>query len=494
MVNRIIKRRALLAATVITIFTACTKIDTTRMGSDLIPAVDNIHTFETFFPVIANNYIPDDSTRLNAAEDHPAGGITNDPLFGTTKATLFFEMKPTSYKYFFGDSIVKFDSAVLILTYRGHYGDSMTPVNLNLYEVDKAMQYDTSVRPVYSLQPDLSATPKLWGHKTMSAIQFRDSIPIKRGDSLYETVTNQLRIPLDQTLASQLFSQDTTGAYLNDSAFKKYLPGFALAPQGNPSALFYFNLSLGSKLQFFFQRQVNGVIDTTSASFPFSTICGHAVKLEHNRAGAEVNSFLTPDPIKGNDQIYIQTTPGTMATLHIPGLDTLTNKVIHRAEIRITQLGETRNVSQLTPPNALYLDLVDTAGTFMGIPYDMSPFTPYYCFPGNGINFSYFGGFANYEEVNGDSLAVYRFNISRYIQGIISRQEKVHDLRLSAPFQMYYQSCSNGSANYPAQVFPLITNGANTNPVGLGRIRIAGGGPAVDPNLRMQLRIIYSKL
>jgi hypothetical protein len=477
------------------------------LGGDLIPAVDNVNTFETILPVIANNYIPADSTRIIASEDHPAGFIASDPLFGTTRATTFFEMKPAQFnKYQFAptDSLVKFDSAVLVLKYATYYGDSLSPLTLRLYEVDRKMQYDTINQPIYTLNPNLGVNRnRFWGEKTMRANQFKDTVYIKRGDSIYARVTNQLRIRLTQSLAEALFNQakDTlNGAFVSDSLYKEYLPGFALEAFGNAQCLHYFKLKdVETQMVFYFQTRL-GKIDTTSRSYGVSSTSGHAVKIEQNRAGAEINNYLTANPATGASQVYLQGTPGTMASLKINGIDTLNNRVIHRAELRVTQLPASGSGAEaLTPPQVLYLDASykpspSGVTSFRGLPYDLFPFAGYYCYPGQGIDFNYFGGPYAYEVVDGERVAVVRFNISRYLQGILTRQEPTYDLRLSAPFSMYYSECVNSYAiSYPPQVFPLQFRGTSVIKVGSGRVRVAGGNHS-NPNFRMQLRVIYSRL
>ena len=51
--------------------------------------------------------------------------IKNDPVFGTTEAWSYLELKPTYYKFTFpADTSLRPDSAVLILSYRGIFGDN----------------------------------------------------------------------------------------------------------------------------------------------------------------------------------------------------------------------------------------------------------------------------------------------------------------------------------------------------------------------------------
>jgi hypothetical protein len=124
----------------------------------------------------------------------------------------------------------------------------------------------------------------------------------------------------------------------------------------------------------------------------------------------------------------------------------------------------------------------------------MSPFTNYFCFPTTSIEYAYFGGQSKKEVVNGEQLNVYRINLSRYIQSIITRKETANDFRLSAPYYLDYKNCYNNSISVPSNFFMLRnSSGTIANYPGDGRIRLAGSNHA-DPNKKMQLRIIYSKL
>lgn len=476
--------------------TACTKIEQTSMGGDLIPVVDNITTFDTLLQVIANNYIPEDSTRLNQSADHLVGGIHNDPLFGSTRATLFFQMMPTIFPFTFSDSTTFFDSAVLILRYRGYYGDSTEPLTFHLYESDRKILPDTALRPTYSLQPDLGVNrSRFWGAKTMRAFQYKDSVSIVRGDSIYGKVNNELRIPLTPALALALFRGDST-IYGSDSLFTNFLPGFALEAQGNPNAIHYFSLGQGSEIDFYYRLKRGDVIDTTSFAYGVTFRSGHAVALSRQRNGAELTNFLTPNEDVGASQVYIQATPGTMASIRIPGIDVLTNRIIHRAELRVVELPENNPAtSQLIPPTALYLDAEEKSrpGVFRGIPYDLSPFTPYFCYPAGGVDFNLFGGFPSRETIDGNPVNVFRFNLTRYIQSVITRREPSYNFRLSAPYYMFYNDCVNSINTFPPQYFPFTSGTTHIVPVADGRVRVAGGSHP-DARYRMQLRIIYSKI
>lgn len=479
---------------------ACTKIEKTTLGGDLIPAVDNVFTFDSLLKVVSNNYIPTDSIYINASADHLAGGIANDPYFGSSKAVMFFELKPFTFPFKFTDSIKRFDSAVLVIKYRGYYGDSAEPVTFNLYEVDRQMQFDTAVRPIYAINtPALDVNrSKFWGQKTMSANRYKDSIKYTiQEDTLFKTVTNELRIPLNYNLAKALFEGDSAKVFGSDSIYKSFLPGFALEAQGNPKAIHYFGLGTGSEIQFFYRKLNNGKEDTTLTAYGITSKCAHAVKVTYDRSGAEMNNFLTQNTTDGVSQLYIEATPGPMVSIKIPDLKALTNRVLHRVELRVTELAENSGsnyLTQLLPPRALYLDAEDelVKGKFRGLPFDMDPFSKYYCYPINGPDFTYFGGPGKRMVIDGKVHNEYIFNITRYVQSVITRQEPAFNLRLSAPYYMIYDECASPSPAYPSNIFPFQVNGSFINQIAESRIRLAGSSHP-NPRLRMQVRIIYSK-
>src|SRR5664279_3520194 len=80
---------------------SCTKIDTTNLGANLIPVVDNIHTFDTTLDVIANNFDPLACDSVYVTDLHALGVIPNDPFFGKTSANIYCQFKPQFYPFNF---------------------------------------------------------------------------------------------------------------------------------------------------------------------------------------------------------------------------------------------------------------------------------------------------------------------------------------------------------------------------------------------------------
>lgn len=163
---------------------------------------------------------------------------------------------------------------------------------------------------------------------------------------------------------------------------------------------------------------------------------------------------------------------------------------MHRAELKIIQIPDALSVAgKLRPPFYLYLDRFDTAVDrikFNPIPFDLNPAANYSCFPTDvGIDYSYFGGVSPVTKIiNGQPVYEYNFNLTRYVQSIVTRHAASPDLRLSSSMYAEYFDCS-GLTYIP------VTG----NRVAEGRIKLGGGAAKNSPfPYKMQLRIIYSRL
>jgi hypothetical protein len=149
-------------------------------------------------------------------------------------------------------------------------------------------------------------------------------------------------------------------------------------------------------------------------------------------------------------------------------LDTFSNKVIHRAELIAPVVSQ----SAVYPtPSRLVLDRFrnDSALNFdKDLPISF-----------NGLDYQ-----ADFDLFGGTPKSgAYKFNITRYVQGIVTMHDRNDTLRIHAPFRtlVYFP----GLLSYvPLTVLPRIAD---------GRV-VLGGGNHPDSSKRLRLRIIYSNL
>lgn len=482
----------------------CTKIDTTELGADLLPSVDNISTFaDTLFIDAFREQLVGDSLKINRSEPHVLGNVNNDPIFGKTKADIFVQLKPTFFPFYFGnagDTINRFfnpkthfDSAFLCLSYNGFYGDSSKPQHFKVYQLDGATSNfaDTISHPL-SFQPDRALT-NLIGEATISQPDLKNYVYLKT--SKKDSISRQIRIKLSQAFLNSLVINDTlsnssTNGFHSDSLFKIAYKGFAIVADGPGTAngLFYINLADSStRIEVHYVAGNANKLDTAFSSFRLSTLTTTNLTASANAnfvvRDTSVSQFPTaPDPTA----LYIQSAPGGSAIqLKIPALSTLTNRVIHRAEIIVEQIPGTAGNDVLSAPQFLYLDLIDTTTgstkKYKPVYYDLNTAQAYdpdntiTFFPSQGIDHNYYGGFLRTMTDGNGTRSYYNFNLTRYVQNLVTNRGTNYQFRLYAPYNLSYYG------------YRLTYK----NNLAYGRVKIGNGSNA---KYRLRMRIVYSKI
>lgn len=500
--------RILLVCSLFSLFIiSCTKFDTTKLGSDLIPVVDNINTFADTFPIISTQGLyPDSLVPVFRNTNQVLGQINNDPVFGKTEANIFFQLKPDNYPFQFlgiNDSLVKVDSVVLGLSYLGAYGDKSSLQTLSVSQViDNEFRDSTYKNFPLSYQP---ATGPVMATSTFGLLNLGNIKKINNGK---DSVKNQIRIVIADDVynagfMNTLFKRDTAqnlpsnNAFRNDSLFRRFYNGFAVKSTSSSSnALMYISLTdATSRLEVHFIKKdkSTGKIDTVFKSLVLKTQ-DLAVAAPSTTANYIKRDYTGTNVLSGSTtEHYLQTSPGTYLSLKIPGLDTFSNRIIHRASIIIEQTPDpTSSDSILSVPPYLYLDLKDTSSSGMAtsiwkpIYYDLNPAQQYFpdnknslapYFPTNGVDQFYFGGAS---RTRPDGRKYYDLNVSRYTQQIVTKGTKNYELRVFAPSLIKYPQYANAA---------YITY---LNPLAFGRVKV-GSGSNPNPNYRMRMIVISSK-
>ena len=517
---------ALFAASFLILFIGfgCTKIDTTTLGNDLV-TVDNVNTFaDTLQSISATTGIFNDSTVVNKADNQVIGLLTTDPLFGQTDARIYAQFKPTFYPFYFGNAGDKvytsqspdagFDSAFVCLSFKGGWGDTSSNAIGQTFEVrqivDDAFRLNTdTLRKLNYTPPTVNST--LLGSTTITPTIVKQQVILARGR---DSVSNQIRIKLTgpgQNFASAIFNgQDSTtigpnNGFYKDSIFRKNLNGFEIRVSNTSTGntLYYINLAEAkSRFEFHFHKvSSTGVKDTVVQSFQFYTASiGTTTGVIAASSGTDyVKRTYTGSPLAAPsaDQVYLQNSPGTYASLQIPGLTNYSNRIIHRAYLIVEQTPFDLATDQIySPPPYLYLDLKDTVistpQVYKPVYFDLSttynynpdatvPNALYHPYPLSNVDISNFDGRLRQRYEGGVPYARYEINITRYVQHIVSNGYHNYDLRLYAPYSYFYPQYTG-----VPYVIPYY------NPLAFGRVRV-GSGTINSPH-RMKLVVIYSKI
>lgn len=473
----------------------CTRITSTELGGGLIPPIDGVLTKDTLLSVITDTYEELDTVRIYKTDVHVVGAITNDPLFGRTSASMFFEMTPSFYPFSIPgnkDSVV-IDSAVLILSYNGFYGDSTSPLRLTVSEIAQS----TPLKRNRNYPVNFPAADPI---NIAGPLAAPVNVDIRRlGDSVknrYENARNQIRIRLRNDVAQRFIkTYDSTNAYKSDSIFRTFFAGFALTADQSAPANALLRINLGdtnTKFALYYSSSSTGATkrDTSVSYFNFNTLVnGEANFVTRNRTGSQVANYITTASNPRSDSmVYVQASPGTFVRVRIPGLASLSNRIIHRAELIAEQVPDDANLltidQQMSPPRYLLLSVFKPAtNAKYNIPND-------YIFSQEGPNIQDFGGFAFFKSTQGyNRVTSYNFNLSRYVQGIVSRGDTSHLLQISAPVNdsLFY------SNPYPQVTAPFLyyLNPSIGNDPANGRVRLGGG---THSRFRMRLRIVFSRI
>ncbi len=467
--------------TIISLIYSCSKIDTTALGGEVIPEIDNINTFETFLDVFTDNKLFDDSTRLYYS-NYALGIIENDAEFGKTTAGIYASFRPNLYKihpFIRRDSVI-IDSIVLSLGSTTIYGDSNSVQHIEVREITPATNFKDSA---YRLDiPDFPTEPNLLGSAEINFSTLNDSVYYRNGLDTVRSL-GEMRIKLDTAWGRRFVNYDTTSGqpYYNDTLFREVFKGLEIkATETSPAkrALAYFDLNENTKSRviFYLRRpKTTGAIDTTTAIFTYGGRVANPIhRTPANNYLANVNNSVDNDEL-----LYIQSAPGSYATVKIEGLDTIANslKVIHKAELVCESAASMDDF--YAPPSALFIDAINQNNdSAFALRNDFVPTTS----GSTGYEVSALGGTL--------SKGKYSFVLTRYVQSLVTYKFPNPLLRIYAPFttevNYYFPNSMIVDARYPYFVMVNPT-------VGYGRV-ILYGGAAADPSKKMKLRIIYSKI
>ena len=460
------------------------------MGGNLIPAVDNVKTFEVTLDAETDNRQFNDTTKV-LFNDYVAAGDLNDPEFGQTHANFYFNLLPAtlgSNPFLSKDTTNIIDSVVLSLEYQGGYGDTAGATQtLRVFEIAQSSGFSKDSLYRYAdPATEFATTGSELGSKTFTVSSLKDSVSIVRPRDT-SRVANVVRIKLDNSLGTRFAQYDTTsnpatGGYHSDSTygdiFRNLFRGLAIKADNAGNVLTHFGLTntAKTKLTVYYKRiHSNGTRDTLSTDF-YHSINGQANYVKTTPGGnwaTYLNNSLASD-----DKVYLQSSPsGSYASVLIPALDTLKNKVIHRAELIVTKVSSVAD-NIFTPPTQLFLDRKNSEApdTLNLLNRDLVPGLD------GSLDFATFGGALKYDT--------YRFNITRFVQGIVTRHEPADTLRLYAPFRamsIYAPNFISSNNVKGLASIPVAKTIAN------GRVVLAGGN-YTNPDQRLRLKIVYSNL
>ncbi len=444
--------------------------ENTILPPDLVPVVDNINTFQTdTFTVISRTTIQDSlitggklgSIVKSAQTDfyHAIGTISNDPTFGKTVASSYFQVVPPVTNFVFKGSNQVIDSVVLSVRYVNAYGGTNVSPNqsFSLFRTSSNLTLDSAYY-------ENSAVNYSAADKVANDIMV-DFNTLSTDSPLVGTVrlNPQLRFNLNASFADSILAQTSSGAFLNYTTFLDWLGGFYIAPtdtMASASTLGYFDTYNGQITIFYRNTDANNLMDTTTAVFKFNpTYCNRFNRITRNYASATnilplINNTTNP---AGDSIVFIEGEPGLAAEISFPFIGQFPNAIINKADLMFTVISPYQNYGDTINyniPERLQIIYVNEDGEDEILEDYVQ------------LGAEWVGGFRKFYNINGANFLQYRFNLSHALQTAISTQN------------------SN---------FKLKVSGVRSNFPGIHRTIVAGA-TRTDDTERMKLNIIYTKI
>ncbi len=339
-----------------------------------------------------------DSVRTDGLPYHSLGVVV-DPVFGTTKSSLYIQYNLSLSTFTFGETPI-LDSIVLSMAYKNVpvYGDSMVPLSFRVYELSETIDYDTAH---YSNQT-LAYLPQLLGEATLISRPF-DSVLI---DTTY--VAPHFSLQLSRELGERLMSYEDT-IYYNNVDFTDRFKGLYFEPvyTSGIGNITFFNMGdLYSKITLYYQNEVS---DSLSYNLYPGAITPSFQNYDHNNYLEADPDFyqqvIQKDTILGEQKFYMQALGGVDSYIRFPSLfkrADYARYAINEAKLIITNLDPD---NMIIPPNNMLLFQQKYSTT--------DSTNNYFYIADTGGGDAYFGGYYN------STLKQYEFRITKYVQDYI---------------------------------------------------------------------------
>ncbi len=411
------------------------------MGLDVQPASDRLNVeFSDTLELQAWSEFEDSipTSRLSAF----LLGSVYDPIFGKTSAGIYTQLLLSANSVSFGTNPVV-DSFILVMPYKGYYGDTNVIQNVSVYELNQGITRDSTY--FSNRKIDYIPTP-LTSNPTGFSFAPRPTTWLTINSA---NVAPQLRIPLSNSYATSKILVKSGQTELSDNSnFISYLKGLYIKTspvfsQGGNYSHFEFSEGYSKAILYYHNDS-----DTTSFEFSIRNDSACFVGYNHGYKVAD-NDFkkelINKDTNMGKQILYVAPGGGVRTVIKFPNLKNFIstgNILINEAELVIPAYQSDAGI--YTVPEKLSLARLGSDGLVYFLIDNTNP-------GGDDITF---GGY--YDSTKKE----YRFRIKGYIQQLLNGliEDKGLYLRVSG-------SSVKGNR--------LLINGTlKTNPDNRNRIRL----------------------
>ena len=462
------------------LFASCESTSTIGLEVDPGSAVQG-DLIET--AIISSRTVKEDATATNALASYPFGHI-NDPLLGSTNASLALSVNLPNDAYDFGTNAV-LDSAVLVMNFgSGFYGDSTVNYNIDVHQLASNLAKETSFLSsrTYAKESSLLAS---YSGKIFPTTPYKVTNIVAGAPDTLATVAPQLRLKLNNSFVTNNVVALPAGTKKYNSYFQQAFKGLHVeirpsttTAMGNGGMMF-FNFSNAtattstSGLVLYYKKQnatTTTLTDTVSVNFPISnTMTPVATTVVHTYS-AEVQAQLNAPATQQFSYTYLQPLGGLRNKLSFPNLQTLKTQigkiVVNKAEL-IVDLRSGTDVAPFRAAPRLALYRFDIAGQRQNLP-DNDVGNGQTTFGDPRANPTTFGGY--FDSVN----KRYVFSVTAYIQDLLDGKTEDYGTYLAVT---------------PASALQVTPSFSTAHRAVIGSFK---DNPAAGDNL-LKLNIYYTK-
>lgn len=367
----------------------------------------------------------DDSLRTDNYYSPSLLGTFNDPVFGTTSASIFTQIRLTNNNLNFGTNPI-LDSVILFLPYKGSYMagnmyERPYPQTIKVFEVNKKMSLDT----VYYGDKELPYLKTELGSLTF--------IPNPNDSVTYNNVKfpPMLMIKLDPAIANKLFSANATTDLADNEKFTEFFKGLYIqarpltTSQTNKGSILYFDLKSSALANMTIYYKNNDkdslkytfVINQNSAKYTYFDHKNYSNAHIDLRNQLGVNG--SADTNLGFQKLYLQSMGGIKVKMQFPYLRNWikNQKIVVNEAVLVLKNADFDNRN--TPPALLAAlkRVADNKTELMPDFYDPNT---------NTFSSDFFD--ARYNPVSRE----YRIRITRYFQKMLNSNEDNYGIFLYA--------------------------------------------------------------
>jgi len=474
--------------------------DPTGIGESLLPEGSLFDVKDTVLNIKLKT-VREDSIRTDSLGSYLLGYLKDEPDFGTTKASIFTQVRLPFNNINFDDDII-YDSLVLHLTYGFSYGDNMARQTVKVHTLEQGINQNEDHYNYDDFEYDATPVGMLenYQHKTNDTIVF--TRPLFLGE---DTVSNeelklipQLSIKLADNLGEMFFNEilsntdeeNEDNSFDDNNLFLQFFNGFFITVDeatSDDNLLISYNLagSANSRLALYYHTEtqgyvygdtINGVVDSalvTNYSYPtqplnfvINTAAESINQITNNYSNTNANSAINNAE---NDIAYCIGMGGLNIEVEIDGIDSnfFEGIALHKATLQLEE-AEANSFERYFVPPIFFTSTINDDGDFVPIED--------YALQVASSNIYQAGGFVTKE----DSLSnnAYMINCTNFIQSYVENE-------ISGP--LILTPSANWLTVFNTQAFSVPLNSRYFIP---SRVKLANGGNNSSTKLVLQ----YSKV